>query len=79
MGLFRLFRPNIEELKARRDVKGLIKALGDSDMGVRENAAWALGEIGDPRAFDVLSELVHDEYEQVRKAARDALRKLKPD
>ena len=35
---------NIEKLKARKNVEGLIKALGDWD--VRKSAAYALGEIG---------------------------------
>jgi len=42
MGLFRL---NIEKLKARKNVEGLIKALGDC-WDVRKSAAYALGEIG---------------------------------
>jgi len=46
MGLFRL---NIEKLKARKNVEGLIKALGDWDWDVRKSAAYALGEIGGKR------------------------------
>jgi HEAT repeat protein len=72
-----LFRQNIDKLKAKKDVDGSIKALGDSDRFVRWRAAEALGEIGDPRAVEVLSELVHDEHEYVRKAAREALRVIR--
>ena len=43
----RLFGPNIEELKVREDVEGLIRALKDSNKYVRRYAAEALGEIGD--------------------------------
>ncbi len=53
--------PNIEKMKARRDVDGLIKALaykkGSSegqDRDVRENAASALGELGDQRSVEPL-------------------------
>jgi HEAT repeat protein len=46
--LFWLFGPpNIEKMRARRDVKGLIKALGyKKDTDVREAAAEALDELG---------------------------------
>ena len=37
----------LEKLKARKNVEGLIKALGDWD--VRKSAAYALGEIGGKR------------------------------
>ena len=49
-----LFKPNIEKLKARKDVKELIRALGNSDWYVRASAACALGEIGDARAVEPL-------------------------
>jgi HEAT repeat protein len=53
MGL--LGRPNIFQLKAKRDVEGLVKALGyRSELYVRVFAAEALGEIGDVRAVESL-------------------------
>ncbi len=46
-----LFKPNVGKLKARRNVKGLIKALNyKKDHNVQIFAAMALGEIGDTRA-----------------------------
>ena len=48
--------PNVEEMKAKRDVKGLIKALTYQNYAaVREDAAKALGEIGNPRAVEPLA------------------------
>jgi len=42
-------------MKAKRDVKGLIKALNyKKDDSVRRKAAWALGLIGDKRAVKPL-------------------------
>ena len=39
--------PDIEKMKARRDIEGLIEALGyKKDEGVRKAAAQALGEVG---------------------------------
>ena len=38
-------KPNIEKLKAKKDVEGLIKALGHSDEDTRWGAALALGSI----------------------------------
>jgi HEAT repeat protein len=40
MGIFG--GPNIEKLKASKNVKGLTKALKDKDSGVREQAAEAI-------------------------------------
>ena len=41
-------KPNIEKLKAKNNVKGLIKALRHRSSRVREGAADRLGEIGEP-------------------------------
>ncbi|HEX7491383.1 MAG TPA: HEAT repeat domain-containing protein [Candidatus Limnocylindrales bacterium] len=47
--------PDVEQLKVRRDVQGLIRALGyAADASVRRAAVAALGELGDARAVDPL-------------------------
>jgi HEAT repeat protein len=64
--------PDVDRLKEKGDVKGLIKALQYRKLGwVREQAAWALGEIGDPRAVTPLVDLLTDRAAQA--AAADAL------
>jgi len=53
----RFFKPNVEKMKARKDVEGLIKALGyrkDVTGYTSGMAAKALGEIGDYRAVEPL-------------------------
>jgi HEAT repeat protein len=53
MGLLGL--PDIEKMKARRDVRGLIRALGyQKDAAVCPAAASALGWIDDARAVEPL-------------------------
>jgi HEAT repeat protein len=53
MGLFG--PPNIEKMKARREVQGLIKALGyEKDSHVPRDAVKALGELKDARAVAAL-------------------------
>lgn len=47
--------PNFKKLKAKRDVKGLIKALGYSKGSTREEALRALEEISDVQAVGPLS------------------------
>ncbi len=55
--------PNVEKLKARKNIKGLIRALRyEDDSDVRESAAVALGEIGDARAVEPLVESLRDEF-----------------
>lgn len=69
--------PNVDKLKAKDDVKGLIKALGyKKDKSVREGAAKALGEIGDTQAVEPLITVIRDKNEGVRQAAVEALDKL---
>ena len=62
--------PNVEKMKARRDVNGLIRALGyKKDEYVRNAAARALGEIKDPRAVEPLIAALKGEYRGACKAA----------
>jgi len=70
-------------MKAKRDVRGLIKALSykkDSteweDTAVRERAAEALGKIGDARAVEPLIATLKDSDVGVRWTAAEALGKL---
>jgi HEAT repeat protein len=75
--------PNIEKLKAERDIAGLVKAVGykksiyKSAVSGRESesraAAIALGEIGDARAVEPLIALLEDENSLVKMNAAVAL------
>jgi len=69
MGIFDR-RPNVEKMKAKRDVKGLIEALRYKDEYVRKDAAIALGKIGDERAIDPLIQALKDKHYVRREAAR---------
>lgn len=52
MGILDLFKPNVEKMVKKRNVKGLVKALVYKDFIVRNKAAKALGKIGDARAIE---------------------------
>jgi HEAT repeat protein len=74
MGLFD--PPDVEKMKAKRDVKGLIKALGyRKDESVRQAAAGALAQIGVP-AIEPLIVAFKDEHIYVRQAAAEAMRQI---
>lgn len=79
MGIFDLFKgkPDIEKMKERKDVSGLINVLKDVDSDVRLDAALALGEIWDKRAVEPLTQALKDKDESVQKAAKKALDKIK--
>jgi HEAT repeat protein len=65
--------PNIGQMEARRDVQGLIKALGFKDAAIRRAAAEALAPLKDPDAVEPLAVLLDDESVAVRRAAAAAL------
>ncbi|MEP6913041.1 MAG: HEAT repeat domain-containing protein [bacterium] len=73
-------------LKDPRPVEVLISMLGNQptmaagDLGAqlrKENLIEALGEIGDPRAFDEISKILNDKRPEFRKEAATALGKIK--
>lgn len=81
MGIFG--PPNVEKMKAMRDIEGLVKALSynkDSNriehIKVRKEAATALGEIGDTRAVQPLIAALVSSAPDVAKEAQDALVRL---
>jgi HEAT repeat protein len=82
MGLFSR-KPNVDELAAKKDVKGLIEALEHKEPRVREQAALALGEIGHASSVEPLLRAKKDKESIVRTAAIMALAKItqeeKPD
>jgi bilin biosynthesis protein len=68
---------DVQEMKEKRDVDELIKALGyKKDSGVRRDAAEALGEVGDSRAVEPLIRALNDEDSLVRRDAEEAFDKL---
>jgi hypothetical protein len=64
--------PNIEKMKARRDVKGLIKALRNHNWRIQTSAHDALKEIG-AAAMPSLIKALHDHRHEVRMSAAEAL------
>jgi HEAT repeat protein len=81
MGLFYLVKlnmANVEEMREKRDVKGLITALESTkDPRVRIQAARALGAIRDKSAGASLVQALKDEDCEVRYEAAEALGKIK--
>ncbi len=65
--------PDIQQLEAKRDVSGLIKALAYKDATIRARAADALGPLRDPMAVEPLVGLLGDEDANVRRAVVRAL------
>lgn len=60
---------------ARAELEGLVAS--DPDPAVRRNAAWALGQIGDPASADVLRAAKSDPSGLVRRTANAALALLR--
>ena len=69
--------PDVEKLRKKKDVKGLIKALAyPGEAMVCVNAVKALGEIGDGRAIPQLVAALDDQDPDVAWLAADALRQF---
>ena len=71
------FKPNVEKLKEKRDVEGLVKALRHKDPSIRRKAARALGELKAKDALDALINALIDEDVAVRLEVVRALGKIK--
>lgn len=71
--------PNIDKLRGKRDVDGLMSALRHKDSGVRAEAAEVLGEIKEPRAVERLVVCCFgDDVPEVREAAAQSLVQIAP-
>jgi HEAT repeat protein len=70
------FKPNIEKMKAKRDVKGIIKALKDKNEDMRFEAALGLGELRDARAVEPLTQALNDKSSRIRWRAALSLGKI---
>jgi len=68
-------QPNIEKLRANRDISGLIKAFDHKKWEVRRDAAVALKNLGDMRGKDFLIAVIKDKHQNVdiRWSAAEAL------
>ena len=71
------FIPNVEKMKAKGDVKGLIKALKNKDVYIRTAAVETLGKIGDSIAVEPLVQPLQNDVPIVREAAVIALGNIK--
>ncbi len=54
--MWKAFKPSIEKTIEKKDLQGLIDALGDKDSSFATAAANALGDLGDPGAVKPLKE-----------------------
>ncbi len=72
-----LKKSDIEKMEAKRDVKGLVKALKNYDSNIRTAASEALVKIGDAHAVEELISVVFKSKEyDVHWRAADALAKI---
>lgn len=69
--------PNVERLKAKKDIQGLADALAyQKDARLRNDAARALGELADARAVEPLFLALSDADAPVRDSAGQALMRV---
>jgi len=68
------FKPNIQEQKAKGDIRGLINVLSHKNESVRQSAVEALGELRESQAVEpLISVLRNDKDENVRMVAAKSL------
>ena len=68
--VFGMGKPNIKKMQREKNVEELIKLLEHEDKKVRTKAVYALGEIGDTRAVEPLTNRL--KYEKMYTRARVA-------
>ncbi|MDP8233546.1 MAG: HEAT repeat domain-containing protein [Candidatus Saelkia tenebricola] len=72
-----LFKPNMEKLKAKKNIKGLIRLLQNKkDYSMRSFAVEALGDIKDKRAVEPLIVILKNSDENIRERAVEALGRI---
>jgi len=71
--LIRSSKPDIERMKAEKDVKGLVAILDHEDINIREGAVYALGELGGDVTVDVLIKSLNSTNPLVRDNSAYAL------
>jgi hypothetical protein len=71
--IWKLFKPNVEKLKEKRNINRLIKTLGDNDVELRRKATSALGEVGGEECVEPLIQLFADSDVELRRIAVSAL------
>jgi len=57
-------------------IEPLIRALGSESRRVRVETAWLLGELGDKKVVEPLTQVLKDDDEEVRITADKALKKI---
>ena len=74
----KLFQPDLEKLKNKKNIKGLLKVLKRKDESLRLEAINILGEIADNRAVKPLIQTYYNKNEsfKVREASIKALGKI---
>ena len=77
MSPFGFGKPNIDHMKAKRNIKGLAKALSNEDCKTRLDAVEALGCIGGSQVVDPLIRALKDPQKKVKKTAIKSMSKLK--
>ena len=70
----------MDELRNEKDVPGLVKSLGHTDIDVQYMAVEALGDLQDPAAISPLIHMLsEDQYSAVRWKSAEALAKIGKD
>ena len=64
-----MFKPNIEKMKIKKNIKGIIKTLNHSNSKFRMEAAVVLGNLKEKEAMEPLIQALDDEDINVIKAA----------
>jgi|Deesub1362A_J573_1020465.scaffolds.fasta_scaffold04242_2 diguanylate cyclase (GGDEF)-like protein len=77
MGVFNFLKPNLETLKSKEDIKGIVNAIkSKKDENIRNKAVEALIEIGNEKAVKALIEVVNNEEEPFRQKILETFEKV---
>lgn len=69
--------PNVDKLKEKKNINGLIKVLGNKDRDTRKKAVEALGEICDTQTLEPLISILQDKESTIRETVVKTIAKFK--